>query len=268
MSSLAPRKRLAWALTAGGVLLSTLATARVVANKQQVRAQKSPAAYPQNVANRPVPRLGIKPWIISPAWRAEHERLRYMAAHSSAELLFLGDSITEGWGVAPAYREHFGKYSTLNLGLAGDTTQNVLWRLEHGALNGAHPRVVVILIGINNVAGGFSPEDTSAGVRSVVDAVQNRLPAARVVLLAILPAGQDAETPLRQRIQETNRLLEGLPKPDNVQLYDIGGVLLEPDGSIARSTLRDFLHPTAEGFERLSRALEPLLEPLLAPANE
>ena len=152
-------------------------------------------AYRKNLANRPMPRVGATPNLISAAWRAQHERQLHASHRAKARLVFLGDSITESWGVAPAYRDYFGKYAPLNLGIAGDTTQNVMWRIQHGALDGTQPKVVVILLGINNLAGGFSAEATSDGVRAVLTAVQTRLPDARVLLLGILPAGHDRKQP-------------------------------------------------------------------------
>jgi lysophospholipase L1-like esterase len=235
--------------------------------EQPVPLLKPPPAYRQNVANRPIPRIGEKPWLIAEAWRAHHERLLHAPGRATAKIIFVGDSITEGWGAAPAYREHFGKYSPLNLGLAGDTTQNVLWRIEHGALDGTQPRVVVLLVGINNLAGGFSPEQTSEGVRAVVTAIQTRLPTARVLLLAVLPARQDPANPLRESIKHANRLLANLAKPGRVELHDVGSVLLEPDGTISKAMLRDFVHPTPAGFEKLSQATAPLLDSLMAHAG-
>jgi lysophospholipase L1-like esterase len=229
---------------------------------------KPPPAYPQNVTNRPVPRIGEKPWLISEEWRAHHERHLHALGRATAKVIFLGDSITEGWSVAPSYREHFGKYSPLNLGIASDMTQNVLWRVEHGALDGTHPQVVVLMVGINNLAGGFTAEQTADGVRAVVTAIQTHVPTARVLLLGVLPARQDSGNPLRQTIKDANRLLQGLAKPGKVEVRDVGSVLLEPDGSISKATMRDFLHPTAEGFERLSQAITPFLDTLMARAVE
>lgn len=228
---------------------------------------KPPPAYPQNVANRPVPRIGDKPWLISEEWKAHHERHLRALGRATAKVIFLGDSITEGWSVAPAYREHFGQYSPLNFGIANDMTQNVLWRVEHGALDGTHPQAVVLMVGINNLAGGFTPEQTADGVRAVVTAIQAHVPTTRVLLLGVLPARQDAGNPLRQTIKDANRLLQGLAKPGKVEMRDVGSLLLEPDGSIAKATMRDFLHPTAEGFGRLSQATAPFLDALLAQAN-
>lgn len=224
---------------------------------------KPPAVFPQNVANRAVPRVGDKPWLIAEEWQQHHERLVRAPSRTTAKLIFLGDSITEGWAVAPAYKEYFGKYAPFNLGIASDTTQNVLWRLEHGALEGSHPRVVVTMIGINNLAGGFSVDDTAAGVRAVVASVQKCVPEARILLLGILPARQDAANPLRQKIQDTNRQLAALAVAGRVEFRDVGQVLLETDGSISKATLRDFVHPTPEGFERLSKAVAPSLESML-----
>lgn len=228
---------------------------------------KPPAAFPQNIANRPVPRIGDKPWLISEEWRAQHDRQLHAPGRATAKVIFLGDSITEGWSVAPAYREHFGKYSPLNLGIASDMTQNVLWRIEHGALDGTHPQVVVLMVGVNNLAGGFTAEQTADGVRAVLTAIQAHLPTARVLLLGVLPARQDSANPLRQSIKDANRLLQGSAKPGTVEFRDVGSVLLEPDGSIARATMRDFLHPTAEGFARLSRAVAPFLDELAQAAK-
>ena len=228
---------------------------------------KVPAAYPQNIANRPIPRIGDKPWVISDEWRAQHERQLRALGRATAKVAFLGDSITEGWKVAPAYREQFGKYSPINLGIANDTTQNVLWRLEHGALDGTAPRVAVVLIGINNLAGGFTAEKTADGVRAVVASVQAHAPMARVLLLGVFPARQEATHPLRQNIKDANRLLAGLANPGRVEFHDLGSSLLEPDGSISKSTMHDFVHPTPDGFARVSVALAPVLDGLMAPRN-
>lgn len=226
-------------------------------------ALKSPGAYPQNVANRPVPRIGAKPWLISEEWKAHHERHLRALGRATAKVIFLGDSITEGWGVAPAYREQFGKYSPLNFGIANDTTQNVLWRIEHGALDGTNPRAVVLMVGINNLAGGFSPEQTADGVRAVVASIRAHAPSAQVLLLGVLPARQDSANPLRQSIKDANQLLQGLAQPGKVEVRDVGELLLEPDGSIAKATMRDFVHPTAEGFSRLSQATAPFLDAVM-----
>jgi lysophospholipase L1-like esterase len=225
-------------------------------------------SYRQNIANRPIPRIGEKPWLVSEEWRAHHEQQLRAPGRAAAQVIFLGDSITEAWGYVPAYREHFGAYSPFNLGIANDSTQNVLWRLEHGALDGTHARAIVVMIGVNNLAGGFTAEQTADGVRAIVTLIRTRAPTTRVLLLGILPARPDADHPLRQAIKETNRLLLGGAEPGWVDVRDVGAVMLEPNGSIAKTTMRDFLHPTALGFERLSEATAPYLQALVNAAAQ
>jgi lysophospholipase L1-like esterase len=233
-----------------------------IAQTDPVQPDSPRTAYPQNVADRPIPRVGDQPWLIADAWREHHERLLQAAGRANAKVIFLGDSITEGWWAAPAYKEVFGKYGPVNLGIASDTTQNVLWRLRHGALDGTHPRVVVTMVGINNLAGGFSPQSTANGLRAIVTAIGEIVPDAKVLLLAVLPARQDASNPLRQRIADCNKLLQALARPGRVEVLDVGSLLLEPDGSISKAVLRDYLHPTHEGYDKLSRAIAPKLAEL------
>jgi|GEM_PF-746997 len=223
-------------------------------------------AYAKNVTDVPIPRIGAQADQVSEEWLAHHQRQLQIRSRSRARIIFLGDSITEAWGVSPAYAEQFAKYVPLNLGISSDLTQNVLWRITHGALDGTNPQVVVLMIGINNLAGGFSPEQTAAGVGAIVNAVQKRLPAAHVVLLSVLPARKEAKDPLRQRVIETNRLLAGLAQSGRVEVHDLGSLFLEPDGAISTSIMRDFIHPTPLGYERLSRAVAPYIEPF-TPAS-
>ncbi|HTQ05179.1 MAG TPA: GDSL-type esterase/lipase family protein [Polyangiaceae bacterium] len=220
-------------------------------------------AYPQNVADKPVPRIGAHPWEIADDWRQHHERLLEAKGRADAKVVFLGDSITEAWRLAPAYQTSFGRYAPLDLGIAGDLTQNLLWRIDQGELDGTKPGVAVVMIGVNNLAGGFTAEQTASGVQAVVAAVRAHLPQALVLLLEILPAHHDPADPLRTKIVDCNRLIEAFADPAHVLVRDFGPLMLEADGTIAKETMRDFLHPTPAGYERLSLAVAPLLVPVL-----
>jgi len=220
-------------------------------------------AFPQNVADKPVPRVGADPWQISDQWLSEHERQLRAPRRAEAKVVFLGDSITAGWRSAPAYRASFSKYTPLNLGVAGDHTQNVLWRIQQGALEGLSPQVVVVMIGVNNLGGGFTPSATVGGVRAVVTAVQERLPRSRILLLGILPARHSPSEGLRSKIAEANRLLGAIGWSSLTSFRDVGSVFLDPEGNIQKTVMRDFLHPTAEGYQLLSDSVEPLLDQLL-----
>lgn len=192
-------------------------------------------------------------------WRSRHRAQLADPARSRARLVFLGDSITQGWAESAAYRAHFARFRPLGLGIGGDQTQHVLWRLTEGALAGVPAELVVILIGVNNLGNGHSPVETARGVQAVVRLVERELPAAQLLLLCILPAGETADDPLRRQIRETNRLLRELGS-ERLAVLDVGEVFLDADGRIVRELMADFLHPTAAGYERLSQAIAPEVE--------
>jgi len=214
--------------------------------------------YPQNVADKPIPRLGKEPWMISDAWETRHNGQMKSPGREQAKVIFLGDSITDAWRMSPSYKEHFARYSPLNLGISGDYTQNLIWRIEHGTLDGLAPKAIVLMIGVNNLGGGFSADQTASGVRAVLASIRKKLPDVPVLVLSILPASEKPEAALRKKIIETNQLIAKMGG-SGVVVHDIGQVLLEPDGTITKATLRDFLHPTESGYARLGDALDPLL---------
>lgn len=199
-------------------------------------------------------------------WHERHRAQLTDPVRPEAELVFLGDSITQGWAASSAYRAHFGSYHPLGLGIGGDQTQHVLWRLTDGALEGVHAKVVVILIGVNNLGNGHTPEQTFLGVQAVVRHVENDQPSAAILLLDILPAGEMPTDPLRQKVLATNRLLPRLAS-ERVSVLDAGAVFLGPGSRIPAELMADFLHPTAAGYERLSRAVTPELSRRLASAS-
>jgi hypothetical protein len=109
------------------------------------------ATPPRERADAPVPRTIEQPWMSLAEWRERHERQLIDPNRAHARIAFLGDSITQGWGDSMAFQASFGRYRPLNLGIGGDQTQHVLWRIEHGALGGVRPRLLVVLIGVNNL---------------------------------------------------------------------------------------------------------------------
>lgn len=212
----------------------------------------------------PSPRQVEHSWMSLKEWRQRHQQQLDDPGRAAAEVVFLGNSITQGWGGSDAYRQTFADYHPLNLGIGGDQTQHVLWRIDDGALKGLHAKVVVVMIGVNNLGNGFSPEETLSGIVAVVARVTQELPNARVLLLGILPSAETPEDPMRRSIVETNRLLAAHQFPAAVRWQDIGGTFLEPDGRLSRQIMGDLLHPTAVGYERLSAAVAPLVKQLLA----
>jgi endoglucanase len=211
----------------------------------------------------PAPRLTDYPWMSLERWRALHAEDVAIAERGGVDLLFLGDSITEGWPDA-LWEARFAHWSPANFGIGGDRTENLLWRLRNGAAGDLEPEVVVLMIGVNNF--GFredSPQDVYAGVAAVVEEARSAFGDARIVLLGVLPYGEGGpESPERQRVAETNRLLAKLADDPRVEFHDIGAAFLD-DGAIRPEIMADYLHPTERGYEIFADELQPILRPLL-----
>ncbi|MCX6613587.1 MAG: GDSL-type esterase/lipase family protein, partial [Acidobacteria bacterium] len=186
------------------------------------------------------------------------------------ELLFVGDSITHFWGGEPAdarlrgpevWDKYYGQRKALNLGYGWDRTENVLWRLRHGEIDGLAPKVVVVMIGTNN-AGINSTEEIAAGIEAICGELHARLPEAKILLLGIFPRGAKPDA-ARAKVMAVNELIASFDGKNGVTYLDIGKVFLEADGSIAPEVMNDYLHPTAAGYARWAAAMEPTLVRLL-----
>lgn len=200
-----------------------------------------------------------------------HESFLKRAKEGPIGVLFLGDSITEGWHKAPHIWDHFfGKYQPANFGIGGDQTQHVIWRLENGELDGIHPRVVVLMLGTNNTSRNTGAEIAAAD-RKIVEMIRQRLPGTKVLLLAIFPRGprkdwqgqvEDAAARMAV-IRDANAALARLDDGQNVRFLDINARFLADDGSIPHIIMPDQLHPNAAGYELWAEAMLPLLDRMM-----
>jgi lysophospholipase L1-like esterase len=191
-------------------------------------------------------------------WMSRHNRFSALAKAGGVHVLFIGDSITEGWSGegADAWAKHFALLASANFGIGGDRTQQILWRLRNGTLDGIKPEVVVLLIGVNNLwSMSHSAEEVAAGVFAVVAEIQQRLPNAKILLQGILPTGEAADHPLRAIIRDINSALEAKEFLGNVRYVDFGSLFLEPDGTILASTMPDFCHLSAAAYAKWGEAL-------------
>ncbi|MGC4006429.1 MAG: GDSL-type esterase/lipase family protein [Pirellulales bacterium] len=190
------------------------------------------------------------------------------------EVVLIGDSITHMWGGEPksnvvngakAWAETFGKLKVLNMGFGWDRTQNVLWRLDNGEFEGISPKWVVICIGTNNLTGTKNarentPAEIVAGVTAIVDVVRKRAPQANIVVMGVLPRGEKADNPFRAKIAAINAGLaaavETQGKTDaKLRFLDIGKQLLEADGTLPKSVMKDGVHPGEAGYAVWGKAL-------------
>jgi beta-glucosidase len=207
-------------------------------------------------------------WWSADWWMPRHEQKldeknRLVAAGTPPQLVFIGDSITNYWETTgrEVWQRHYAPYHALNLGFAGDRTENVLWRLQHGEIDGIAPKVAVLMIGTNNT--GFRAEDprtTAAGIRRIVGEIHRRMPGTRVLLLAIFPRGEKPDDDLRGINARVNRIVAGWK---DVRFLDIGAAFLNPDGTLSKDVMPDLLHPSEKGYEIWQRAMDPVLQQLL-----
>ena len=190
---------------------------------------------------------------------------RVTESGSQAEVIFVGDSITQGWqgNGKEIWAKYYASRHALNLGIGSDHTQHVLWRLEHGNVDGLKPKVAVVLIGVNNIPDDHnSPRDVLEGVTVVVRKLREKLPDTKVLLLGIFPFREDF-CAQRAKALQVNQALHKLDDGQWVHFLDFGYVFIQPDGKISRDMMRDFLHPSSTGYRLWAEAMEPELAAML-----
>lgn len=197
-------------------------------------------------------------------WRKRHRQLSRLPGRRKARLIFIGDSITQHWEDAgrAIWRDHYGRSRALNLGVSGDCTENVLWRLRNGNIAGLSPRVAVLLIGTNNLYRD-TPRRIADGIGAIVRLLRRTLPRTRLLLIGILPRGTRTGR-ARQKIVEVNRIISGLADEKRVHYLDIGQRFVEKNGEISEHIMPDYLHLSEEGYRRWAEAMAPTLRQLLS----
>ena len=196
---------------------------------------------------------------------------RLTRAPGDYDLLLIGDSITRRWNRGNAVKKQFAPWKVLALGHEGERTENILFRLQNGELEGVRAKVVMILIGTNNIGHTRDqPEWIAAGVKEIVATVRAKIPGARVLVMGIFPRGFDpvnAKTgkpsPARTRIAETNRLLAGMADGNHIAFLDIGGNFLDPQGVLIKEFFPDALHPSPKGYQIWHQHALPKLTELM-----
>jgi lysophospholipase L1-like esterase len=222
-------------------------------------------ALPQaETAFDPAPRRKEYPWMSLAKWNELHESNLKRVKEGKVDLLFLGDSITQGWGQNAVWQKYYASHHAANFGIGGDTTENVLWRIQNGEIEGISPKVVVLLIGTNNFGlEGHSPDMVAKGVAAIVQTLRKKLPGSKVLLLAIFPRDEKPGTDARGKIKKVNDQIVTLDDKKNVRFLDIGPKLANPDGSLSKEIAPDFLHLSEKGYQIWAEAMDPLLRQLL-----
>jgi lysophospholipase L1-like esterase len=221
--------------------------------------------------NEVIPNTATNPAPRDSGWIKRHEGFVKEAQQGGIDILFLGDSITDFWRNrgSNVWNRYYAPRHAADFGISGDRTQHVLWRIDHGELNGIHPKVVVLLISTNNTGKENDRKtprnavpEVAEGVQAVVNDIRARLPDSKILLLAIFPRGK-LDDPQHAQVALINTLIARLDDGRMVKFLDIGPKFLEGDGTLPRSIMPDLLHPNAKGYQIWADAMEPALDEML-----
>lgn len=221
--------------------------------------------YHVSDATIPVHKLR-EPW-----WKERHKNTVKLAREGGHDLVFIGDSITQGWEESgkPVWDEFYGTRKALNLGFSADRTEHVLWRLLNGELENVNPRAFVLMIGTNNTGQRQDdPAKTASGVRCILDLLRDRKPDTKIVLLSVFPREASADSKLRKMNDNLNKRIAAFADGKTIFHLDVNASFLEKDGTLTKEIMPDLLHPGLEGYRRWAEALEPNLVELGFPKHE
>ncbi len=213
-----------------------------------------------------IPDVQSKEWMPTEQWLAIHENLLEKRDESGFDLVFLGDSITAGWlgeGIR-CWHECYEPLNAVNFGISGDEVQHVHWRVQNGLLEGLSPKVLVLLIGTNNIGNaGHRAVGVATGIGLLLKAIQARLPDTKILLISLFPRDASPGTPFRQAINQINESIAELDNGESIFYLDISDVFLLDDGTLPESVMPDALHLSARGYGLWADAMNPTLLELL-----
>ena len=199
-------------------------------------------------------------------WARRHAQRVELAKKGNIDLLCIGDSITHGFesGGKAMWEKFYAPRKALNLGYSGDKTENVLWRLDNGEIDGLSPKLAIIMIGTNNTGHRKDkPELIADGVKAICDKLRAKLPAMKILVLAIFPRSAKATDLSRVNNDEANKLIAKLADDKNIFFLDINGKFLEADGTLTKEIMPDFLHPKEKGYQIWAESIEPTVAKLM-----
>ena len=212
------------------------------------------------------------PGIFGDYWWANRFLSRHQAIEKvkgrTVDVVMLGDSIMHFWEWK--HPESWAKFTAgrvaLNLGYGGDRTQNVIWRIDHGELDGYEAKCVVLMIGTNNNSSDSTdPANVAAAIEKIVGMIRQHQPRAKIVLHPIFPRGVSAASvkhaKARARNDKTNALLKAFAERDGKIVWiDFNSKLVDETGWVPASIMADQIHPTDAGYDIWMEALAPVLE--------
>ena len=186
------------------------------------------------------------------------------------DVLWVGDSITQYWSGTGlwVWNKQFGQIQCANLGIAGDTTEDVLHRLSPIKLEVYDPSVTILLIGTNDISLGQSTDKIASGVRDIVELLKKRFPRTRIILMGVFPRDFQPSNPVRAKVTELNVKIAKLADGHSVRFLDIGNKFLDPSGALQTALMPDGLHLSHEGYEVWAAGVKPMMDEIMEQAKK
>lgn len=204
-------------------------------------------------------------------WKDRHKEILDKVKVSDPKLIMIGNSITHSLDRPDRkiFRDQYlNELDAVNMGISGDRTENVIWRLQNGLLEGINPKVATLLIGTNNTDGNHyleisTPEELSQGIWKICEIIREKLPETEIVLLGIFPYGYKPNN--RDEINKAcNKIISEFPKKDGkIHYYDLRELFLTEEGKVDRELMPDYLHPNVQGEKLIFEAMSPIISKLL-----
>lgn len=198
-------------------------------------------------------------------WTVRHNAVNERVKKGNVDLIFIGDSITHSWesGGKDLWAKYYAPRNAVNMGFSGDRTQHVLWRLDHGNIDGISPKAAVIMIGTNNSNGNDNTaEEIADGIIAICKKLRTKLPKTKILILAVFPRGQKP-SPQREKNAKASELASKIADGKMIHYLDIGPKFMEPDKSLSKEIMPDYLHLTPKGYKIWAEATEPKLKELM-----
>jgi beta-glucosidase len=234
------------------ITMLLLMGAVLIVGPRMVAADEEPA----HSAVKPEPRA--QDW-----WQKRQALINSQAKQGDVDLIFLGDSITQGWANNEVWKKYYGERKAVNMGIGGDRTQHVLWRLDHGNVDGLKPKLAVLMIGTNNSNGtDNTAEEIADGIKAIVAKLRKKLPETKILMLAIFPRGEKPN-PQREKNAKASELAAEVADGEMVYYLDIGDKFLTDDKTLTKEIMPDYLHLSLDGYQIWAEAIDPKVAELM-----
>ncbi len=197
-------------------------------------------------------------------WVDRHNSFNARIAKGNVDLILIGDSITHAWdSQIQLWAKYYAPRNTVNLGISGDRTQHVLWRLANGNIDGIDPKLAVIMIGTNNSnAKDNTGEEIGDGIIAICSKLRTQLPNTKILILAIFPRNAK-DGPQRQKNALASEIASRIADGRMIHYMDINDKFLTADGTLTKEIMPDLLHPKEKGYKIWAEAIEPKIAELM-----